>query len=141
MAQKFSKKVINNLLGIDETYRAPDKLMEILLNKEQRKKLFSAFLEISTDMSFDWFQEYFEEEQAERKSQKQDYTPAEVSILVSMLAGNGNSTVDYSAGTGSMIIQKWRQDCLHDHFLTYKPHNYLYYCEELSDRSDSFFNF
>lgn len=65
---KFDVKTVNNLLGIDDAFKAPGRLMEILLEREEREKLFRNFLKIDTNLEYDWFHEYFETEQAERKS-------------------------------------------------------------------------
>ena len=47
--------VVNEILEIDDAYKAPKRLMEILLDKEKREKIFCQFLEYERDMKFDWF--------------------------------------------------------------------------------------
>ena len=37
---------VNNLLGISDSYQAPEKVMEILKDKERRKELFFKFLTV-----------------------------------------------------------------------------------------------
>lgn len=46
---KFDVKTVNNLLGIDDAFKAPGRLMEILLKKE-REELFRNFLKIDTNL-------------------------------------------------------------------------------------------
>ncbi|MCT4420575.1 SAM-dependent DNA methyltransferase, partial [Leuconostoc falkenbergense] len=65
---KFTSEKVNELLGVDEAFKVPNKLMSIMMNREQREQTFKAFLEVERDTSFDWFHEYFESEQSERKT-------------------------------------------------------------------------
>lgn len=83
---KFDVKTVNDLLGIDDAFKAPERLMEVLLKKEEREELFRKFLKIDTSLEYDWFHEYFETEQAERKSKKQDFTPNVVAKLANSIA-------------------------------------------------------
>lgn len=55
----LTTKTIHELLGIDEVFKAPNKLMEILFNKSDREELFKQFLEHERDMSYEWFMQYF----------------------------------------------------------------------------------
>lgn len=131
-----------------------------MLDPKKREETFKKFLEIETDMSYEWFQEYFGDEQAERKSKKQDFTPTSISNLVAKLVGKDNSTYyEPAAGTGSMLIAKWHNDRLKNplykrpetdnpliKFLTsptftYDPRAYWYQAEELSDRAIPFLIF
>lgn len=157
---KFDVKTVNKLLGIDDAFKAPTKMMDLMLDPKKREETFKKFLEIETDMSYEWFQEYFGDEQAERKSKKQDFTPTSISNLVAKLAGKDNSTYyEPAAGTGSMLIAKWHNDRLKNplykrpdtdnpliKFLTspiftYDPRAYWYQAEELSDRAIPFLIF
>ena len=131
---------IQSLLGIDEVFKAPIKLMEILFNKSEREDLFMQFLNYEKDMSYEWFMNYFEEEQADRKNKKQDFTPLAVSKLLSKLT-SGNSYFEVAAGTGSIMIQAWQEHRLSENPLNYKPSNYWYHVEELSDRAIPFLLF
>jgi hypothetical protein len=157
---KFDVKTVNKLLGIDDAFKAPTKMMDLMLDPKKREETFKKFLEIETDMSYEWFQEYFGDEQAERKSKKQDFTPTSISNLVAKLVGKDNSTYyEPAAGTGSMLIAKWHNDRLKNplykrpetdnpliKFLTsptftYDPRAYWYQAEELSDRAIPFLIF
>lgn len=136
----LTTKTIHELLGIDEVFKAPNKLMEILFNKSDREELFKQFLEHERDMSYEWFMQYFEEEQADRKNKKQDFTPQALSNMLSKIVG-GNSYFEVAAGTGSIMIQAWQEHRLNESPFTYKPSNYWYHVEELSDRAIPFLLF
>ncbi|MBC2004419.1 SAM-dependent DNA methyltransferase [Listeria booriae] len=132
---------INHLLGIKESYQASDKLMSILFDKAKREKLFLEFLKLETDVSYDWFHIYFQDEHADRRKHMQDFTPNELSDVVSKLTGESHNTLDIAAGTGGMTIRKWWEDCLREGPFVYFPSNHLYQCEELSDRAIPFLLF
>ncbi|HEP1531909.1 TPA: SAM-dependent DNA methyltransferase, partial [Streptococcus pyogenes] len=76
---------IHRILGIDEVYKAPKRLTDILFDKDSREDIFRQFLDIETDLSYDWFMRYFEDEHADRKNKKQDFTPLSVSKLLTGL--------------------------------------------------------
>ncbi len=152
---QFDVSTVNKILNIDDAYKAPDTLLALMLDKTQRENIFKKFLNISTDLGFDWFHEYFEDEQAERKSKKQDFTPDSIATLLNKLTSN---TTGYyyepTAGTGGILITRWWQDCLNDpvgtknntnipgiSFFTYDPRKYWYQVEELSDRAVPFLIF
>lgn len=136
----LTTKIIHELLGIDEVFKAPNRLMEILFNKSDREELFKQFLEHEWDMSYEWFMQYFEEEQADRKNKKQDFTPQALSKMLSKIVG-GNSYFEVAAGTGSIMIQAWQEHRLNESPFTYKPSNNWYHVEELSDRAIPFLLF
>lgn len=120
---------INDLLGIKESYQAPDKMLKIMLDKIQRENLFNAFLEIEPNLDYEWFQAYFENEHADRKNKKQDFTPKSVSKLLAKIVGNGDY-FETAAGNGGILIQNWVEN----------P-NREFHAEELSERSVPFLLF
>lgn len=135
---------INNLLGIKESYKAPDRLMEILyMDKPERDKYFMNFLEaFDKDVTYDWFHDYFQDEHADRKNQKQDFTPRSVSSLLSQMVGHeGNTYYEPAAGTGGILIERWNQDRMKHSPFDYEPRDYYYTAEELSDRAIPFLLF
>ena len=155
----FDVKTVNALLDIDESYKVPERMLQLMLDNTQRVRTFKSFLQISTKLDFDWFHEYFEDEQAERKSKKQDFTPAGIAKLMSKLV-NPNAGVYYepAAGTGGILITRWNQDRINDpiglqgnkkileknpgiSLFTYDPRNYWYQAEEMSDRAIPFLIF
>ena len=78
----------NKIFGVEDSYQAPGKIMEVLYNKEEREKLFMDILEANDyNVDNDFFREYFEQEHAERKSKKQDFTPDSVASLMTKITG------------------------------------------------------
>lgn len=155
---QFGVDTVNKLLDIDESYKAPSKMLEIMLDDQKRPLLFKKFLAISTDLKFDWFHEYFEDEQAERKSKKQDFTPDSVATLLNKLVVDGEDDpgtyFEVAAGTGGILIKRWWNDCLNDpkgnplykkypqlSIFTYDPRSYWYQVEEMSDKAIPFLIF
>lgn len=126
----LSNEVINQLLGIDESYKAPKTMLELMLDDEKQVNLFEQFLDYESDLKFEWFQNYFESEHADRKVKKQDFTPNAVSRLGAMIIGRSDQYFEAAAGTGGMMIQAW----------TAQPHQF-YIVEELSDRAIPFLLF
>lgn len=140
----LTTEIINSFLGIKESYQASSTLMNILMDKETREELFRKFLEYETDVSFDWFHVYFEEEHANKKKYAQDFTPNAISQLVSQLVSKKeeNGMVFESAcGTGGMIIKKWNDDRMKESPFTYKPSEHFFMLEELSDNALPFLLF
>ena len=121
---------INELFGITESFHAPYKLNEILKDKQQREDMFEQFLQEESDLSFDWFTEYFQAEQSDRKNMKQDYSPNGIVTLTSELLGSTNSNADLCAGTGGLTIKRWSTNKDAD-----------FWCEEYSDRAMPFLLF
>ena len=129
---QFDVKTVNKLLGIEESYKAPEKMLQLMLDDQQRPGLFKQFLAVSTDLKFDWFHEYFEDEQAERKSKKQDFTPDSVATLLNRLTvrqSNDNAYYEVAAGTGGILIKHWWNDLTHNSIFTYDPRSCWYQAE------------
>lgn len=139
---KFTTQKVNELLGVDESFKVPDKLMSIIMNREQREQTFKAFLEVERDTSFDWFHEYFEDEQAERKTQKQDFTPDSISDVLTRLVGKADQYFEPAAGTGGIAIRAWHNDLINNHNpFMYEPAEDFMYLEEMSGRAIPFLLF
>lgn len=141
--------IINEILGISESYKAPERMWEIIkLQGNERNIFFHKFLEaFNYDMSIDWFHSWFQEDHADRSVKKQDFTPMSVGeILAKITAKSENDfhkRYDVCSGTGGLTIVKWNNDLLEKGFMKYRPSKFLYVCEELSERSLPFllFNF
>lgn len=118
----MESKIINELLGINESYKMPDKLMEILLNDEHRQSFLKKISEFY-DFSIDDFRDYFQQEQGDRKTLKQDYTPDCLCTLIRELIPQTESILDICSGTGALTLS-----CIK------KYENTTVYCEELSTR-------
>ncbi|TWW13153.1 hypothetical protein LABALGNA3A7_09590 [Dellaglioa algida] len=139
---KLNPNIINEILEIDEYFKVPDKLMSLMFDKKKREKIFYEFLKYETDLSYDWFTKYFEAEFADRKDKKQDFTPVQVSRVLSKLVDNSpGMTMDGPAGTGGIVIAKWHLDQMATSPLTYQPSDYFYRCDELSDGAIPFLLF
>lgn len=114
---------INEILGIKESYELPDRLMELLLDNNT-DELFDRFKSLESDMSYDWFTDYFQEQHSNRDSMMQDFTPKELCRMLPMLADEYDSVADVCCGTGGLTIAAWN-----------KNPQALFYCEELSTRA------
>ena len=133
----------NEIFDVSDSYQVPNKLMEILFDKEKREALFMKLLRANNmNVDFDWFYEYFQNEHADRKNKKQDFTPECVCDLVSKLVmnskGDNGNYYEVCAGTGGIMIKHW------DNFrrtfspFDYKPQYHFAVVEELSDRAVPF---
>ena len=125
---------INKILGIEESYKAPTVIMDILKDKKKREKLFLDILQIDSDLSKDTFLGYFEEEHRNKLKYAQEFTPESISKLLTKMLPDSNNTLDIASGSGSLTIAKWNSDRLKHSPLVYRPSMYFYQCEELSDR-------
>ena len=116
---------INDIIGIKESFELPDKLLEILLNKDKRIEIFNKFLEYEKNLSYDWFTDYFQNEHGDRDKLKQDYTPDCIStILEKLRPENVNNIADICGGVGGLSIKQ----------INSKPEGF-FYLEELSGRA------
>ena len=80
--------------------------------------------------------EAYEEELAQRKKSKQDFTPKEVAQLCSQIAGTPRGIIhEPTAGNGSMIIADWWVRCRKGFPWEFFPSENMVDCWELSDRS------
>ncbi len=126
-------EAINGLLGITESYQAPQVMLNKMMNDNQRTNLFNAFMKHEQDLSYEWFQSYFENEHSDRKIKKQDFTPNSVSELLARLTGQSDTYFETAAGTGGILIKSWMEN---------KDNKARWYkVEELSDRSIPFLIF
>ncbi len=149
-ATKSTLSDINGILEISDSYQAPQRVMEILIDPEKSKKCFFEFMEyFDFDLSYDWFFEYFQEEHADRKNNKQDFTPLSVCKLLSKLIDSGErEDTDYTiieepaAGTGGNVIAHWYEKNRECRYIwNYSPDDYLYICTELSSKTVPFLIF
>lgn len=135
----------NELLDIDDSYKAPEALWAILRDVERREGLFRETLERHRyNVGYDWFHRYFQDEHADRADKKQDFTPDSVASLLSRIVGEskpGESFYEPCVGTGGITIRKWDEDRRATPFFDYKPSMFLYQVEELSDRAIPFLLF
>lgn len=136
--------MIHKILGITESYKAPERIMEILKGDlEVRNSIFLQFLEyFKYDVDNDWFHQYFMDEHADRKVNKQDFTPMSIANLLAKITSNkGENVYDVCCGTGGLTICKWANDRNNIGFMKYKPSMFFYELAELSDRTVPFLLF
>lgn len=139
----------HELISVKDAYKAPDRLMEIIYDKERREALMRDFLEATRyEVDDDTFRQYFEDVHAARKDLKQDFTPASVSKLTAAIvnppnrgARLGGDFYEGCAGTGGMTIAAWNSDRMKHSPFDYKPSWYFYLVEELSERALPFLIF
>lgn len=141
---QITAEQFHRLIGVDDAYKAPDRLMEILYDKPRREQLFRDFLEATQyEVETDTFRQYFEDVHAARKDLKQDFTPASIAMLTAKIAGEpgGPNFYEGCAGTGGMLIASWNNNRIKHSPFCYKPSWYFYTVEELSDRAFPFLLF
>lgn len=123
--------------SISDLMELPKAVMDLLEgDKERRDAKYRELLEMNNwDLSKDWFQQMYEEEFAQRKKNKQDFTPPEVCALVSMLTDQKGAVHEPTAGTGGLIIADWWHRCKKrlpwEHF----PSQHMVTLWEISDRA------
>lgn len=117
----MNREAILEICGVKEVFEVPQALMKKLFSPEQ-SNLLNRIAEIYGDMQLDQFRDFFQEEGADRKKLKQDYTPNGVAELLARVPVSGKSLADICAGTGSLTIQ----------YLNYHPDVEFVRCEEFS---------
>lgn len=98
-------EILKEQLEFVESYQMPDKLLGALLDDDRRELLFEAFSDF--DLTKDFLNYYFQDEQSERKGLKQDYTPECLCDLIRQLSGEPVEVFDLCSGTGSLSIPFW----------------------------------
>jgi hypothetical protein len=110
----MNKEDCFRIFHVEDIMDLPQSVMNVVMgDREQRDAIYKELLSVNHhDMSFDWFRQLYEEEFAQRKKQKQDFTPLEVSEIVAMLAlPTVGSIHEPTAGTGGLIISAWWEQC------------------------------
>lgn len=130
-------KQIQQLFDINDIHELPQQIMNILFgDPEVRDSLYKRLLQANNyDMSYDWFQEAYEEELAQRKVQKQDFTPQVLGALCTEICGVSGSVYEPTAGNGSMLISNWHKKLEAHYPWEFLPSENQFECWELSDRS------
>lgn len=113
---------INELLGITENYKMPDRLLDILLSED--KNNFLDEIAKAYDFSKDDFRDYFQSEHSNRDKLKQDYTPDCICKIIALLSSDSDECLDVCSGTGALSLGL--------HSLKKAK---AFTCEELSERA------
>lgn len=120
---ELNREAILEICGVKKVFEIPQTLMTKLFSPEQ-SDLLDRIAAIYGDRQLDQFRDFFQEEGADRKKLKQDYTPDSVAELLARVSRSGKSLADICAGTGSLTIQ----------YLNYHPDVEFVRCEEFSAR-------
>lgn len=126
------------IFNVEDIINLPQAAMNIVMgDRERRDAVYKELLSVNRyDMSFDWFRQLYEEEFAQRKKQKQDFTPVEVSEIVAKIALHTVGTIhEPTAGTGGLIISAWWEQCRRAIPWDYYPSQHMISVWELSDRA------
>ena len=124
--------------GAHDIRTLPETIMGVLLGPQQaRDDMYTEMLKINNyDMSYDWFQQIYEEELSQRKEKKQDFTPNVIGELSAKLCGTDQrTTYEPTAGNGSMLIADWYTKLNNKFPWEFLPSMNQVECWELSDRS------
>ena len=95
------------LFGVDNADDLGSALLESVSDTDKLKAFYDL---VGGDLSVDWMQKIYQYYLADRKEKKQDYTPASLAQFMGLLASDSEEIVDMCAGSGALIIQKWRQN-------------------------------
>lgn len=96
---------IKNILEISEIFELSEKLNKIMNNKEEREQYFHKIVNAGLDLKTDFIRDLYQEEAAQRKQLKQDYTPDCLCNLFYQTATEPHEILDECAGTGSLAIE------------------------------------
>lgn len=140
LAVRFmTKDQLYRLFNIEDLQDLPEAVMQVLEGDiNYRNNVYAELLKLNyNDVSYDWFQNIYEEEIAQRKQNKQDFTPNSIGVLASRLTGAPEGIVhEPTAGNGSMIIADWWEKSRRYVFpFNHRPSDSLVDCWELSNRA------
>lgn len=123
LKKMITKEDVNRIMSISENYQLRDALMNTLFDEKKKNSVFEQFLKLENDLSYEWFTNYFQENQSNRKDLMQDYTPNCICKLISRIV-NANSVYDECCGIGGLTLSVWNEN-----------KNARFYLEEISDVS------
>lgn len=126
------------IFDVKDIRNLPEAIMAVLMGDvEKRDCIYRQLLHLNNyDLSYDWFQQLYEEELSQRKEKKQDFTPQVLGTIASMICGdNQRSTYEPTAGNGSMLIADWHNKLSRCYPWDFLPSMNQVECWELSDRS------
>ena len=140
---------VNEILGINDSYQAPDRVLALVTgdDRRERDRVYYELAELfGSDYSRDWFFEYFQEEHADRRQNKQDFTPPCIASVIhdvlharfSKDPDDKEISYDPAAGTGQLVIRDWWLTRKLQMPWEYKPMDHLVVCSELSVKTIPF---
>lgn len=98
------KEHLKEILNCRETSEIPEKLLNVLLDKDRCYDFLGSIDKELKHQEVDEFRDFFQTEQSNRKELKQDYTPDGISLLLAKLANKTKKVADVCSGTGSLIL-------------------------------------
>lgn len=121
--KELTQKVIS-IFGVDDVNDLSNKIYEIVMS-DKKAIVFDEYIEAVGDLKIDYLQKIYQHFQADRKTNKQDFTPSCLSKLVSEMTNRENEKMVYDccAGSGSLTIEKWNSN-----------NNIDFVCEELDEK-------
>ena len=131
-------KDILNMFGIDDIIDLPEAVMRLIEgDSEKRTEVYKEMLELADfDLSYDWFQQIYEDELSQRRQKKQDFTPNSIGVIAAKICGlQQRSVYEPTAGNGSMLIADWNAKMQQQLPWQFFPSKNIFECWELSDRS------
>lgn len=134
----MTSQFVFDLFKIEDLKDLPNEVMNIIMGDiEYRNEIYCALLAANNyDMSYDWFQNLYELELAERGQKKQDFTPNSLSVLTALITQKAiGSIYEPTAGNGSMIIAAWWERCKNLAPWEFYPSQHMVTCWELSARA------
>lgn len=131
----IEQSILLKILNIKDTMDLPAKVWDIL-NGDRRDETFRELIRAHEgDLSYEWFQPVYESELAQRKQNKQDFTPSSLALICSEIVGGHHTVHEPTAGNGSMIIADWWRTASRMLPWEFQFYGYRVDCWELSDRS------
>lgn len=119
----MNAEVINKILGITESFKMPDKLLDLILS-DRAEETFDKFMDQGEELDHDWFWEYFEEEHSNKSKLSQDFTPHCIGEILCGINPKAEKIADICAGTGGLAIEMWNNN-----------KDAFFLCEEISERA------
>jgi hypothetical protein len=126
------------IFNVTDMRNLPEAIMSVLMgDTESRDRIYKQLLYLNNyDLSYDWFQQIYEEELSQRKEKKQDFTPQVLGVIASMICGDDQrTTYEPTAGNGSMLIADWHNKMSKCYPWEFLPSMNQIECWELSGRS------
>ena len=126
---------MKTILKIEDLQELPSAIESIIFSDGKDDFFHQLLDKYDWKLSYDWFQNIYEEELAQRNQNKQDFTPNTVGILLSNLTGYEKGKIyEPTAGNGSLIIANWnfRRNQLGNEF---HSQEHPVECWELTNRS------
>lgn len=101
---------IKRVLKIDDPSHVLQCIQNTLKDDKQRETVFQEIMKLDPDLKHDLFTEFFQEENANRKTMKQDFTPECLCDLLSRLSRKADHYTDICCGSGGLSVGIWAEN-------------------------------